>query len=107
MTDNTKNRYELENLPISEETRKGLTQENINYIGAVGRMLSLQDDFIEESIANQSKAMFLSLTKQNNIIKSIQRVIVGMQDELRDHEKRIKNLEKRLLEHLEHYHSEI
>ena len=47
MTENTRDRYNFENLPISEKTRKGLTDENINYIGAVGRMLSLQDDFIE------------------------------------------------------------
>lgn len=96
MTDNTKNRYELDNLPISEETRKGLTPENINYIGAVGRMLLLQDQFIEQSIATHSKAMFLLLTKQSKIIQSIQKVILGLQDEVRNHEARIKTLERQV-----------
>ena len=43
-------RYDLVNLPISDITRKGLTTENINYIGVVGRMLSLQDDIYEEHL---------------------------------------------------------
>ena len=47
MTDNLTDRYDIENLPISDKTREGLTPENINQLGAVGRMLSLQDDFIE------------------------------------------------------------
>lgn len=108
MTDSTKSRYEINNLPISEETRKGLTQENINYIGAVGRMLSLQDDFIETTLAEQNKAMFTAVTKQTKIIQSIQKLLADIQNELKDHETRISKLEgkmaKLLLEH-DHNHS--
>ena len=43
-------RYDLNNLPISDKTREGLTPENINYIGAVGRMLLLQDNYNEKLI---------------------------------------------------------
>jgi hypothetical protein len=96
MTENTKNRYEFGSLPISEETRKGLTQENINYIGAVGRMLSLQDDFIETTLGEQTKTVFAEISKQNKVIIKIQRLIFDIQEELKDHEARLKKLEIRV-----------
>jgi hypothetical protein len=96
MTDSTKNRYELENLPLGEETRKGLTSENINYIGAVGRMLSLQDDFIETTLGDQTRTVFAEISKQNKIIMKVQRLIFDIQEELKDHEARLKKLEGRV-----------
>jgi hypothetical protein len=48
-------RYELKNLPISEATLKGLTPENIDSLGATGRMMSVQDNFIEELLDQHSK----------------------------------------------------
>jgi hypothetical protein len=47
MTELNKNRYDLDKLPITKKTRDGLTEENINYIGAVGRMLMVQDEEAE------------------------------------------------------------
>ena len=111
MTDNNKNRYEFEGLPISEETRKGLTTENINYIGAVGRMLSLQDDFIETTIGDQTKAMFAEIKKLNKLIMAIQHLLFDIQEELKDHEARLKKLELRVgkmfLEHTFNHHIDI
>lgn len=106
MTEPETHRYDFENLPISEETRKGLTTENINYIGAVGRMMLLQDLFIEDTIAAQSKTMFTAIDRQNKIIQSIQKLLIAIQGELQDHETRIKKLEikvERLL--VEHKHN--
>lgn len=96
MTDEIKNRYDLDKIPISEETRKGLTSENINYIGAVGRMLSLQDDFIENTLVSQTKIVFNEISKQNKTIMKIQRLIFDIQEELKDHEARLKKLEGRV-----------
>lgn len=96
MTDSTKSRYELNSLPITEETFKGLTPENINYIGAIGRMLSVQDDFIETTLVDQTKVVFAEISKQNKTIMKIQRLIFDIQEELKDHEARLKKLESRV-----------
>ena len=107
MEENKAGKYDLENLTISEKTRKGLTEENINYIGAVGRMLSLQDltteETIGEAIKAQTKLMLESITKQNEIIAQqnkiiikIQRLIFDIQEELKNHEVRLKKLEVRV-----------
>ena len=96
MTDETKDRYNIENLPISDKTREGFTPENINYIGAVGRMLSLQDQFIEDTLGRQTKAVFEEISKQNKTIMKIQRLIFDIQEELKDHETRLKKLESRV-----------
>ena len=95
MTDK-KTRYNLENLPISDITRDGLTPENINYIGAIGRMLLVQDEFIEDTLAIQSKALFTEVIRQNKVIMKIQRLIFDIQEELKDHEARLKKLETRV-----------
>jgi hypothetical protein len=86
MTANEKCRYDLENLPISEATRKGLTPENINYIGAVGRMLSLQDEVYEEQF-----------DKIVGLLKKINERLDKIDKKLLDHEKRIRALESKLL----------
>jgi hypothetical protein len=52
MTDATKNRYDIKNLPISKTTKDSLTPENIDQISTIGRMLSLQDDFLEELLGS-------------------------------------------------------
>jgi hypothetical protein len=44
------NRYDIQNLPISNKTYEGLTSENINYIGVVGRMLLVQDKLSVKTI---------------------------------------------------------
>ena len=41
------NKYDYDKLPISDETKKGMSL-NINDLGAIGRMLSLQDDVYDE-----------------------------------------------------------
>ena len=96
MTDENKNRYNIENLPISDMTHEGLTPENINYIGAIGRMLAVQDQFIEDTLASQSKALFAEVIKQNKTIMKVQRLIFDIQEELRNHEARLKKLEIRV-----------
>jgi uncharacterized protein Yka (UPF0111/DUF47 family) len=111
MTEEKKDRYNIEKLPISDKTRDGLTPENINYIGAIGRMLSLQDEFIEqtyedsitktlglvgEMIKEQNEAIFSKINEQNKIIKQIQRLIFDINEELKNHESRIKKLEGRV-----------
>ena len=92
-------RYDIETLPISEATRKGLTAENINYIGAIGRMLSLQDNVYEE----QFERMLSLISAQSTLIHIINNNIVDltaeireMKNELRCHEKSLRNHETRI-----------
>lgn len=76
MIDATKNRYALDNLPIQQATRDGLTKENIDQIGTIGRMLSLQDDFLEEllnSVLTTVKSIESRLTAIELRLGSIER----------------------------------
>lgn len=88
-------RYDLNNLPLSEETRKGLTPENINYIGAVGRMLSLQDDVYDD----QFEKIIKLLEEQNKEFRkrfdAIEARLDMIEKGANDRERRIEYLEKR------------
>lgn len=62
-------RYDIQNLPISERTYKGLSSENIDYISVVGRMLIVQDTLsvtviqnLEETISKQNYQILERLT---------------------------------------------
>jgi uncharacterized protein YjbJ (UPF0337 family) len=69
MTDETKDRYDINNIPISEKTYKGLSTENINMLGAIGRMLSLQDEFIGD-ILGEIKEAIVKITQRLDIIET-------------------------------------
>jgi hypothetical protein len=45
---NRNDRYKIERLPITKKTYEGLSQDGINLIGAIGRMLKIQDDYLDE-----------------------------------------------------------
>jgi hypothetical protein len=92
MTEELKHRYDLKNLPISEETRKGLTTENINYIGAVGRMLLVQDEFIEGILVDIQKTL-VGINKRLDIIE--QRLTFA-EEKVTAEGKRIETLETRM-----------
>jgi hypothetical protein len=51
---------------------------------------------VREMIAEQNSAIFTKIDDQNKIIKEIQQLVVGIIDELRDHETRIKILEAKI-----------
>lgn len=83
MTELNKNRYDLDKLPITKKTRDGLTEENINYIGAVGRMLSLQDEVAEQmyedhakNITNSVKEMLSEFKKE--IVAALEKVEIRL-----------------------------
>lgn len=85
-----KTRYDLDNIPISDHTKKGLTSDNIYYIGAIGRMLSIQDEVIAEIIDAQTEKFELRF---NGIDKRLDLIEMNLSDK-----------EKRLV-YLEHYAS--
>jgi hypothetical protein len=89
---NTKPDYNLESLPISQATRDGLTPENINYIGAVGRMLSLQDNFIEDILLS----IQATVTKIEKRLDAIELRLDKIEENLEDKESRIKAIEKHI-----------
>ena len=61
-------RYEYDKIPISEETKKGMTL-NINDLGAIGRMLAMQDAAYDEQ--------FEALTEMNKVVKESLDVILS------------------------------
>jgi chromosome segregation ATPase len=61
-------RYEYDKIPISEETKKGMTL-NINDLGAIGRMLAMQDAAYDEQ--------FEALTEMNKVVKDSLDVILS------------------------------
>lgn len=69
-------RYELKNLPISEATLKGLTPENIDSLGAQGRMMSVQDNFIEELLRQHSDRQLEAINKLCCKVDGIERRLV-------------------------------
>lgn len=95
MTAKAASRYDLKNLPISEDTRKGLTKENIQYIGAVGRMLSLQDDVYEEQFDKVIQAIKDQSAQFNKRFDAIEARLTAIEAGASDRERRIEYLEKR------------
>ena len=103
-----KNRYDFENLPISEETRKGLTSENINQIGTIGRMLSLQDEVYEDAFEKLTAMLTKRFDKLDKDIRKINREIAELKKKDLALEKKIEDvnseLKKFYLEFKEHTH---
>jgi len=90
MTDDIKNRYDLNCLPISKTTRDGLTKENIDQIGTIGRMLSLQDDFMEGLLSSIQKTVQSIELRLNAIELRLDKIELNLEDK----EGRLKILEK-------------
>jgi hypothetical protein len=88
-------RYDFENLPISQKTRDGLTSENINYLSAVGRMLSLQDDVYDDKFEEIIKLIKDQTAEFNRRFDSIDRRLDSLERGATDREKRIEYLEQR------------
>jgi hypothetical protein len=101
MTTKTPNRYDLANLPISATTRKGLTKENIDQIGAIGRMLLLQDEVHDEQFGDiklllqeQKTESKLRFDKIDERFTSIDSRLDNMEKGATEREIRISILEK-------------
>lgn len=73
-----------DNIPISEQTRKGMTL-TIDDLAAIGRLLTLQDDVYEEHFDRLNKRLDSIEKKQETILKT-----------LRNHERRIRCLEEKV-----------
>lgn len=71
MKEMSDDRYDINKLPISPETRKGLSKENINHLSAVGRMLSLQDLVYEEQFQQISATQQIILDTVNALRSQI------------------------------------
>jgi hypothetical protein len=99
---------------VSEKTLAGmvLTSDDRQYLQ---RMFCMQDEYTEtfikktydehatiicgvvrDMIKEQNDAIFAKIDEQNVIIRQIQEVITEIQVELRDHESRIRRLEKQV-----------
>ena len=76
------NRYE--NVPLSEKTKSGMTL-TIDDLAAIGRLLTLQDDYYDEQFE-----------KINKKLDEVQKMLAN-------HEKRICALEKKLAKHLDEH----
>ena len=82
---NKLNRYDPDNLPLSEKTREGLTPNSIDQLKAISVMLSLQDDVYEDMF----KKLFVA-------IADIKKILSRHKEILEDHEKRIGSLEEKV-----------
>jgi len=80
------NRYA--NVPLSDKTKAGMTL-TIDDLAAIGRLLTLQDDYYEE----QFNKIFKGMNEINKILK--------------DHEKRLRIVENKLIKHLEDHEKQI
>jgi hypothetical protein len=89
MTEDTKDRYDIDKIPISDKTRQGLTDNNINLIGAVGRMLSLQDDFIEDILIGIQQ----TVGKIEKRLDAIELRLDNIEESLVDKEGRLRAIE--------------
>jgi ABC-type Fe2+-enterobactin transport system substrate-binding protein len=79
---NKTNRYD--NVPLSDKTKKGMVL-TIDDLAAIGRLLTLQDDYYDEQFQRIYDRLGAIMAK------------------LEDHEKRIKRLERKLCEHLKEH----
>jgi tetrahydromethanopterin S-methyltransferase subunit G len=92
MTNSTKDRYKLDSLPISDTTKKGLSKDNIDQIGTIGRMLSLQDEFLEDLLGGIQK----TVEKIEKRLDAIELRLDKIEQNLEDKEGRIKAIEKHI-----------
>lgn len=91
------NRYEFANLPISKKTAEGISQDGINLLGAIGRMLSLQDDVIEEKfdlILKSLDSLSSKVDRLNTRISSLEKIIKRHDVKINCLEQRIEAVEK-------------
>jgi chromosome segregation ATPase len=77
-----------ENIPISEKTRAGMSI-NIDDLGAIGRMLSLQDDAYDERF----EKMFELQTKQSESINFILNTVVELKSDIYELKGKVTGLE--------------
>jgi glutathionyl-hydroquinone reductase len=75
-------RYDIENIPVSKETERVLGESGIYVLGALGRMLSTQDDVYEEEF--------------NSIKKSLERIEKSLRRKCLNHERRLVEIEAKL-----------
>jgi hypothetical protein len=101
MAKKAKNRYDFDSLPISELTRKSLSKENIDQLGTIGRMLSLQDDAYDEMfeeviglLREQSKEMTLRFDAIDKKFDIIEARLDKMEQGATEREIRLSILEK-------------
>jgi len=82
----TKNKYAVENLPLSDITRSGLNNGIfIDILSALGVMMTLQDDSYEET----NKEILKTLIHINEKIEKISKIVSN-------HERRIRCLEDKI-----------
>jgi len=96
-------KYRYDNIPISDTTRKGMTL-NIDDLGAIGRMLSLQDNVYDERfeeilklLTNQGKAienLTLTVGRLSDEVKEITRVVYCTKDDVKALKKDVDMLKK-------------
>jgi septal ring factor EnvC (AmiA/AmiB activator) len=79
------------NVPISEKTRAGMSL-NIDDLGAIGRLLSLQDDAYDE----QFEKVFTAIEKQNEIIFSILQTVVELKQDISELKDKVSGLEAQI-----------
>jgi hypothetical protein len=77
-----------ENIPISEKTRAGMSI-NIDDLGAIGRMLSLQDDAYDERF----EKMFELQAKQSESINFILNTVVELKSDICELKGKVTGLE--------------
>lgn len=101
-------RYDIETLPISEKTREGLSSDNINTLGAIGRMLSLQDDVYEERFEKLNRVLINQADFTNQIILEVKEIrkdnqlladaIISLKDDVSHLANKINNLDIKITE---------
>jgi septal ring factor EnvC (AmiA/AmiB activator) len=79
------------NIPISEQTRAGMSL-NIDDLGAIGRLLSLQDDAYDE----QFDKIFNAIEKQNETIFSILQTVVELRVDIGELKDKVSGLEAQI-----------
>jgi hypothetical protein len=57
-------RYEIENLPITQQTYSNLSQDGIDLIGTIGRMMKVQDEVIADTMAEMLESVYARFDKR-------------------------------------------
>ena len=86
------NRYEIENLPISQKTFDGLSHDGINLLGAIGRMLKIQDLDADQKFDE----ILLGLATLNTKIDRLTKKVNCLEKTVKGHTIKIERLEKRI-----------
>ena len=89
MNEDKKTRYDV--IPISEKTRKGMTLK-IDDLGAIGRMLSLQDNAYDE----QFDKLFKLMDSQQIAITTILEVVQELKKDVDDLKIKVMSLENKI-----------